>query len=101
MPPPSPTVANSGLDHRRQLRRAVIASTIGTAIEWYDFFLYSTVTGLVFARLFFPEANPYVGTLQAFGVYAVGFVARPVGAAIFGHYGDRAAGPHQQGHRAR
>ena len=54
------------------------------AIEWYDFFLYNTVTGLVFARLFFPQANPYVGTLQAFGVYAVGFLARPVGAAIFG-----------------
>jgi MFS family permease len=89
VPPRSPTVANSDHDHPRQLRRAVIASTVGTAIEWYDFFLYSTVTGLVFARLFFPEANPYVGTLQAFGVYAVGFVARPIGAAIFGHYGDR------------
>jgi MFS family permease len=76
-------------EHRRQLRRAVLASTIGTAIEWYDFFLYSTVTGLVFARLYFPRADPLVGTLEAFGVYAVGFVARPIGAAIFGHYGDR------------
>src|SRR5947208_7158873 len=76
-------------EHQTQLRRAVIASTVGTAIEWYDFFLYSTVTGLVFARLFFPQANPLVGTLEAFGVYAVGFLARPVGAAIFGHYGDR------------
>jgi MFS family permease len=76
-------------EHRRQLRRAVLASTIGTAIEWYDFFLYSTVTGLVFARLYFPRADPFVGTLEAFGVYAVGFVARPIGAAIFGHYGDR------------
>ena len=76
-------------EHRRQLRRAVLASTIGTAIEWYDFFLYSTVTGLVFARLYFPHADPFVGTLEAFGVYAVGFVARPIGAAIFGHYGDR------------
>src|SRR5690348_3129827 len=74
---------------RRQLRRAVLASTIGTAIEWYDFFLYSTVTGLVFAQLYFPRADPFVGTLEAFGVYAVGFVARPIGAAIFGHYGDR------------
>src|SRR5690349_22957343 len=74
---------------RRQLRRAVLAATIGTAIEWYDFFLYSTVTGLVFARLFFPRADPLVGTLEAFGVYAVGFLARPIGAAIFGHYGDR------------
>src|SRR3954454_12829360 len=76
-------------EHQRQLRRAVIASTIGTAIEWYDFFLYSTVTGLVFAKLFFPHSDPWVGTLEAFGIYAVGFVARPIGAAIFGHYGDR------------
>src|SRR6187431_2956199 len=75
--------------HRVQLRRAVIASTIGTAIEWYDFFLYSTVTGLVFAKLFFPHSDPLVGTLEAFAIYAVGFVARPIGAAIFGHYGDR------------
>ena len=73
----------------RQLRRAVIASTIGTTIEWYDFFLYSIVTGLVFAKLYFPESDPLVGTLQAFLIYAVGFIARPVGAAIFGHYGDR------------
>jgi metabolite-proton symporter len=80
-------ISNRG--HRRQLRRAVLASTIGTAIEWYDFFLYSTVTGLVFARLYFPHADPFVGTLEAFGVYAVGFLARPIGAAIFGHYGDR------------
>jgi MFS family permease len=76
-------------EHRRQLRRAVLASTIGTTIEWYDFFLYSTVTGLVFAPLYFPNADPLVGTLNAFGIYAVGFVARPIGAAIFGHYGDR------------
>ena len=76
-------------ERRRQLRRAVLAGTIGTAIEWYDFFLYSTVTGLVFARLYFPRADPFVGTLEAFGVYAVGFFARPIGAAIFGHYGDR------------
>ncbi|MCC6365388.1 MAG: MHS family MFS transporter [Bryobacterales bacterium] len=76
-------------EHRRQLRRAVVAGGIGTAIEWYDFFLYSTITGLVFARLYFPHADPLVGTLEAFGVYAVGFLARPIGAAIFGHYGDR------------
>jgi MFS family permease len=81
------TMSDAG--RRRQLRRAVLAATIGTAIEWYDFFLYSTVTGLVFARLYFPRADPLVGTLEAFGVYAVGFLARPIGAAIFGHYGDR------------
>jgi MFS family permease len=76
-------------EHQVQLRRAVIASTVGTAIEWYDFFLYSTVTGLVFAKLFFPHSDPWVGTLEAFAIYAVGFIARPIGAAIFGHYGDR------------
>ena len=76
-------------EHQIQLRRAVIASTIGTSIEWYDFFLYSTVTGLVFAKLFFPHSDPWVGTLEAFAIYAVGFIARPIGAAIFGHYGDR------------
>src|ERR1700720_1743336 len=75
--------------HRGNLLRAVIASTIGTSIEWYDFFLYSTVTGLVFAKEFFPNSDPFVGTLQAFLIYAVGFAARPVGAFIFGHYGDR------------
>jgi len=79
----------SAEEHQTQLRRAVIASTVGTAIEWYDFFLYSVVTGLVFAKLFFPNSDPLVGTLEAFGVYAVGFIARPIGAAIFGHYGDR------------
>jgi MFS family permease len=76
-------------DHQKQLYRAVIASTIGTTIEWYDFFLYSIVTGLVFAKLYFPNSDPLTGTLQAFGIYAVGFAARPIGAAIFGHYGDR------------
>jgi MFS family permease len=80
-------------EQRRQLRRAVIASTVGTTIEWYDFFLYSIVTGLVFAKLFFPDSDPLVGTLKAYVIfyigYAVGFVARPIGAAIFGHYGDR------------
>ena len=75
--------------HRAQLRRAVIASTVGTTIEWYDFLLYSTVTGLVFGKLFFPNSDPLVGVLQAFAVYSVGFIARPMGAAIFGHYGDR------------
>jgi MFS family permease len=76
-------------DHRAQLRRAVIASTVGTTIEWYDFLLYSIVTGLAFGKLFFPESDPLVGVLQAFAVYTVGFIARPIGAAFFGHYGDR------------
>jgi len=79
----------SDLDHRAQLRRAVIASTVGTTIEWYDFLLYGQMAALVFAKLFFPSSDPLTGTLQAFAVFAVGFVARPIGAAIFGHYGDR------------
>jgi MFS family permease len=74
---------------RSQLRRAVVASAVGTTIEWYDFFLYSIVTGLVFAKLYFPKSEPLVGTLQAFTVYLVGFIARPIGAAVFGHFGDR------------
>src|SRR6204780_5483492 len=79
----------SEVEHRSALRRAVIASTVGTTIEWYDFLIYSTVTGLVFNKVYFPGSDPWIGTLQAFGVYFVGFVARPIGAAIFGHYGDR------------
>src|SRR5487761_1693860 len=76
-------------EHSAQLRRAVIASTVGTAIEWYDFFLYGTAAGLVFGKLFFPNNDPLSATLLAFGTYIIGFVGRPIGAAIFGHYGDR------------
>jgi MFS family permease len=79
----------SNFDHRAQLRRAVIASTVGTTIEWYDFLLYGQMAAIVFAKLYFPSSDPLTGTLQAFAVFAVGFVARPIGAAIFGHYGDR------------
>ena len=82
-------VTLSASEHSTQLRKAVIASTIGTAIEWYDFFLYGTAAGLVFGKLYFPLSDPLTGTLQAFGIFAVGFAARPIGAAIFGHYGDR------------
>src|SRR5216683_1294909 len=76
-------------EHSAQLRRALIASTVGTTIEWYDFLLYGQVTGLVFAKLFFPQSDPLVGVLQAFAVFFVGFLGRPIGAAIFGHWGDR------------
>ena len=76
-------------EHSAQLRKAVIASTVGTAIEWYDFFLYGTMAGLVFGKLYFPNEEPLAGTLAAFGTYFIGFVGRPIGAAIFGHYGDR------------
>jgi metabolite-proton symporter len=70
-------------------RRAVIASTVGTTIEWYDFFLYNTASALVFPALFFPHQAAYTGILLSFGTQFVGFAARPVGAAIFGHFGDR------------
>jgi MFS family permease len=75
--------------HTRELRRAVVAATVGTTIEWYDFLLYSTMAGLVFGKLFFPNEDPLTATLNAFGIYFVGFIARPIGAFIFGHYGDR------------
>ncbi|HZC00292.1 MAG TPA: MFS transporter, partial [Gammaproteobacteria bacterium] len=67
----------------------VAASFIGTAIEWYDFFLYGTAAALVFGQLFFPVSSPLINTLSAMGTFAVGFFARPVGGLIFGHYGDR------------
>jgi MFS family permease len=79
----------SEAEHRNQLRKAVIASTVGTTIEWYDFLLYSVVTPLVFGKLFFPKSAPLIGVLEAFAIYFVGFVGRPVGAFIFGHFGDR------------
>jgi metabolite-proton symporter len=79
----------SDSDHSAQLRKAVIASTIGTAIEWYDFFLYGTAAGLIFGKLYFPNEDALTATLAAFGTYFIGFVGRPIGAAIFGHYGDR------------
>jgi len=83
------TGALSEAQHRAHLRRAVIASTVGTTIEWYDFLLYSSVTGLVFGKAFFSGSDPLIGSLQAFGIFFIGFVARPIGAAIFGHWGDR------------
>jgi metabolite-proton symporter len=79
----------SASEHSSQLRKAVIAATIGTAIEWYDFFIYGTAAGLIFGKLYFPNEDPLTGTLAAFGTYFIGFVGRPIGAAIFGHYGDR------------
>jgi len=73
----------------RSIRPVILASFIGTTIEWYDFFLYGTAAALVFNRLFFPNVDPVVGTLSSFGTFAVGFIARPVGGVVFGHYGDR------------
>ena len=85
-------VVFSGLseqEHRAQLRRALIASTVGTTIEWYDFLLYGTVSALVFGPAFFPKSDPLMGVLASFSIFFVGFVGRPIGAAIFGHWGDR------------
>ena len=83
------TTAPPPAQMRSQRRRAVIASTVGTTIEWYDFFLYSTAAALIFPTLFFPAQSTAVAVLAAFGTQFVGFAARPIGAAIFGHYGDR------------
>ncbi|MGO8995416.1 MAG: MFS transporter [Polyangiaceae bacterium] len=77
--PPRPT----------SITHVAIASFVGTAIEWYDFFLYGTAAALVFNKLFFPRFDPLVGTILAFATFAVGFVARPIGGVVFGHYGDR------------
>jgi MFS transporter, MHS family, shikimate and dehydroshikimate transport protein len=71
------------------IRRVVLSSIIGTAVEWYDFLIYGTASALVFNKLFFPQTDPALGTIAAFGTYGVGFFARPLGAAIFGHFGDR------------
>src|SRR5271163_4076820 len=79
----------SDVEHAAQLRKAVIAATVGTTIEWYDFFIYGTAAGLIFPKLFFPNQDPLTATLAAFATYFIGFLGRPIGAAIFGHYGDR------------
>jgi MFS family permease len=84
-----PSSGLSDTEHAVQLRRAVVAGTVGTIIEAYDFLLYVQVAPLVFAKLFFPHSDPLVGTLEAFSIYAVGFISRPIGAALFGHFGDR------------
>jgi metabolite-proton symporter len=82
-------LGGEGTGQTSSIRQVALASFIGTAIEWYDFFLYGTAAALVFGELFFPEATPLQGTLLAFATYGVGFFARPVGGIIFGHYGDR------------
>jgi metabolite-proton symporter len=81
----NPTPPQSG----NGIVKVVFASLIGTAVEWYDFFLYGSAAALVFGALFFPDADPVNATLLAFGTYAVGFVARPLGGVVFGHFGDR------------
>ena len=91
MNPPLPESPGSATSAPRPsgVRRVVVASLVGTSLEWYDFFIYGTAAALVFNKLFFPSFDPLVGTLLAFTTYAVGFIARPVGGIVFGHYGDR------------
>jgi MFS transporter, MHS family, shikimate and dehydroshikimate transport protein len=81
--------SGSSANGTAEIKRVVVSSVIGTAVEWYDFLIYGTATALVFNRLFFPLPDPALSTIAAFGTYAVGFLARPLGAALFGHFGDR------------
>src|SRR5438876_2355565 len=76
-------------ERRKQMMRAVVASTVGTSIEWYDYFLFGTMAALVFPHLFFPKSDPLTGTLNTYAIFFVGFLARPIGAWLFGTYGDR------------
>uniref|UniRef100_UPI001865F95E MFS transporter n=1 Tax=Advenella sp. FME57 TaxID=2742604 RepID=UPI001865F95E len=73
---------------RSNLHRATVSSLFGSIIEWYDFFLYGVVAGLVFDKLYFPGENEFISTMLAYGTFALGFVARPLGGIIFGHFGD-------------
>jgi len=83
------SLAQSPDDKATEMTRIVASSAIGTAVEWYDFLCYGTASALVFNKLFFPLSDPALGTIAAFGTYGVGYLARPLGAAIFGHFGDR------------
>src|SRR5438270_3251266 len=84
-----PATASDAPVGRRALIEAVIASTVGTTIEWYDFFLYGVMAALVFPALFFPTVDPFVGQILSFLTFTAGFVARPLGGVVFGHLGDR------------
>ena len=81
--------AHNAVTAPRNLRRVVAASLVGTTIEWYDYFLYGSAAALVFGRVFFPDSDPLTGTMLSFLTYAIGFAARPLGALVFGHFGDR------------
>src|SRR5476651_1732694 len=86
---PAHAVSGEAPPPRSEAVRVALASMIGTSVEWYDFFLYGTAAALVFNKLFFPQLDPLVGTIAAFATFAVGFIARPVGGIVFGHYGDK------------
>ena len=74
---------------KSEMRKVVLASLLGATIEWYDFFLYGVVAGIVFNKLYFPTADPFLGTIMAYSTFAIGYLARPLGGFIFGHYGDK------------
>ena len=74
---------------KKEIRRVVLASLLGATIEWYDFFLYGVVAGIVFNKLYFPTEDPFIGTLLAYSTFAIGYLARPFGGFVFGHFGDR------------
>ena len=82
-------VGGEGEGRSVSIRQVAFASFVGTAIEWYDYFLYATAAALVFNGLFFPNFAPLTGTLASFATFGVGFVARPIGGVVFGHFGDR------------
>ncbi|MBA2440864.1 MAG: MHS family MFS transporter [Rubrobacter sp.] len=82
-------VGGESADQVESIKKVALASFIGTTIEWYDYFIFGTAAALVFNQLFFPTVDPIIGTLAAFATFGVGFLARPLGGAIFGHYGDR------------
>src|ERR1700691_4468847 len=83
------SLAESSAHKTTDIKRIVLSSVIGTAVEWYDFLIYGTASALVFNKLFFPSSDAALSTIAAFATYGIGFLARPLGAAIFGHYGDR------------
>ncbi len=74
---------------KKEIRKVVLASLLGATIEWYDFFLYGVVAGIVFNKLYFPTDDPFIGTLLAYSTFAIGYLARPFGGFVFGHFGDR------------
>ena len=74
---------------KQEIRKVVLASLLGATIEWYDFFLYGVVAGIVFNKLFFPTTDPFIGTILAYSTFAIGYLARPLGGFVFGHFGDK------------
>ena len=82
-------VGGEDIGQQSSVRQVAVASFVGTTLEWYDYFIYGTAAALVFPALFFPGFSTFAGTLASFATFGVGFFARPVGAVVFGHYGDK------------